>query len=391
MRKRINAVLFYYRLSFLALAGGCQGGSCSLIALQSLCFWQTPLTIPHELRGKPLRTPKKPPPYTTTGMDGGMFFLPLRWTERIGDCRANAMVVPTISTAFTLLIGMIIILNQACLALAPIPVHDGKGQLTQQTSAKKSIKKQAKLSTKAMDFPHGKTFYNGLPASPEIRPHGTTDAITAMQGGSGTVRLTREQTGWFYQAQQPLRYQQLKKEWLQTNIGAVPTLYTLEQLAYKAAFLDVKGMPVWMPLTTWRMVGTPNPWVVSPRVSVGNNTEKAVVNLRVQTEVKVKLGVWYPKVPTALLDVERLQKTAAWLTVQREMLYLKPLVGKGLQLETLPAVSILSLLKAHPDKFPLVLQFSVWLFEGKHTDPSDTLVLELPCHPDIFAVPIYLY
>ncbi|MCX5920350.1 MAG: hypothetical protein NTW61_03350, partial [Candidatus Melainabacteria bacterium] len=27
--------------------------------------------------------------------DGGMFFLPLRWTERIGSCRANAMVVPT--------------------------------------------------------------------------------------------------------------------------------------------------------------------------------------------------------------------------------------------------------------------------------------------------------
>ncbi|MCX5920885.1 MAG: hypothetical protein NTW61_06165 [Candidatus Melainabacteria bacterium] len=30
-----------------------------------------------------------------TGIDGGMFFLPLRWTERIGSCRANAMVVPT--------------------------------------------------------------------------------------------------------------------------------------------------------------------------------------------------------------------------------------------------------------------------------------------------------
>ncbi|MCS6267016.1 MAG: hypothetical protein H2174_05575 [Vampirovibrio sp.] len=24
-----------------------------------------------------------------------MLFLPLRWTERIDDCRANAMVVPT--------------------------------------------------------------------------------------------------------------------------------------------------------------------------------------------------------------------------------------------------------------------------------------------------------
>jgi hypothetical protein len=26
--------------------------------------------------------------------DGGMLFSPLRWTERIDDCRANAMVVP---------------------------------------------------------------------------------------------------------------------------------------------------------------------------------------------------------------------------------------------------------------------------------------------------------
>ena len=29
------------------------------------------------------------------GIDEGMLFLPLRWTERIDDCRANAMVVPT--------------------------------------------------------------------------------------------------------------------------------------------------------------------------------------------------------------------------------------------------------------------------------------------------------
>ena len=301
--------------------------------------------------------------------------------------RGGFQTLPLCCLIFLLILG----LNASCLALAPTPVHDGMGRTKQAIAAKKSTTKQTKLSTKALDFPHGKTFYNGLPANPEIRPHGTTDAITGMQGGSGNVRLTREQTGWFYQAQQPLRYQQLKKAWLQANQGAIPTLYTLEQLAYQAAFLDVKGLPVWIPLTAWRMVGTPNPWVVSPRISVGNNTAQAVVNLRVQTEVKVKLGVWYPKVPTALLDVERLQKSAAWLTVQRETLYLKPLVGKGLQLETLPAVSILSLLKAHPDKFPLVLQFSVWLFEGKQTAPSDTLVLELPCHPDIFAVPIYLY
>jgi hypothetical protein len=29
------------------------------------------------------------------GIDGGMLFLPLRWTERIDGCRAKAMVVPT--------------------------------------------------------------------------------------------------------------------------------------------------------------------------------------------------------------------------------------------------------------------------------------------------------
>jgi hypothetical protein len=213
---------------------------------------------------------------------------------------------------------MVGIYQQAVMALAPTPVHDGMGWGNSTLSSKKSTTKQTKLPTKALDFPHGQTFYNGLPANPAIRSQGTSNAIVGMQSGSGNVRLTKEQTGWFYQAQQPLRYQQLKKNLLQANSGAVPTLYTLEQLAYRAAFLDVKGMPVWMPLTTWRMVGTPNPWVISPRISVGNNTEQAVVNLRVQTEVKVKLGVWYPKVPTALLDIERLQKTAAWLTVQRE-------------------------------------------------------------------------
>ncbi|MCX5920042.1 MAG: hypothetical protein NTW61_01765 [Candidatus Melainabacteria bacterium] len=59
-------------------------------------FWQTPLTIPHELRGKPLPNPQKATRLChQKGIDGGMFFLPLRWTERIDSCRANAMVVPT--------------------------------------------------------------------------------------------------------------------------------------------------------------------------------------------------------------------------------------------------------------------------------------------------------
>jgi hypothetical protein len=281
-------------------------------------------------------------------------------------------------------------------ALAPIPVHDGDTERTPPPKVSATVKPRSNKATisnpKALAFPRGQTFYNGLPTNiPTPRTNGVSDAQATLQHATGNVRLTREQTGWFYQAQQPLQYQQLKTAWLQQNSGATPTLYTLELLAYQAAFATDKGTPVWLPLHRWRMVGTPNPWVVSPRISVENNTTEAIANLHIQTQVKVRLGVWYPKVPTALLDIERLQKTGAWLTLQQESIQLKPLPANGLAVETLPAVSILRLLKAHPDKFPLTFQLSVWLFEGTQTTPSDTLVLELPCHPDIFALPIYLY
>jgi len=54
-----------------------------------------PPTPPANSGGIPLKSPQKATPLCHKGIDGGMFFLPLRWTERIGSRRANAMVVPT--------------------------------------------------------------------------------------------------------------------------------------------------------------------------------------------------------------------------------------------------------------------------------------------------------
>ncbi|MCX5920452.1 MAG: hypothetical protein NTW61_03885 [Candidatus Melainabacteria bacterium] len=39
----------------------------SWLVRQGTAVWQPPDT-PHKVRGKPLTTPKKPPPYATTGM-----------------------------------------------------------------------------------------------------------------------------------------------------------------------------------------------------------------------------------------------------------------------------------------------------------------------------------
>ncbi|MCX5921194.1 MAG: hypothetical protein NTW61_07755 [Candidatus Melainabacteria bacterium] len=50
---------------------------------------------PPQIQGQAPKNPQKANPLCHKGMDEGMFFLPLRWTERIGSCRANAMVVPT--------------------------------------------------------------------------------------------------------------------------------------------------------------------------------------------------------------------------------------------------------------------------------------------------------
>ncbi|MCX5921431.1 MAG: hypothetical protein NTW61_08995 [Candidatus Melainabacteria bacterium] len=67
----------------------------SWLVCQEVPVWAPPDT-PHKPRGTPYGgTALNATPLCHKGMDEGMFFLPLRWTERIGSCRANAMVVPT--------------------------------------------------------------------------------------------------------------------------------------------------------------------------------------------------------------------------------------------------------------------------------------------------------
>jgi hypothetical protein len=62
---------------------------------------------PPQIQGQAPKDPQKATPLChQTGIDGGMFFLPLRWTERIGDCRANAMVVPTGGLSFKFFTGI---------------------------------------------------------------------------------------------------------------------------------------------------------------------------------------------------------------------------------------------------------------------------------------------
>ena len=81
---RLNSI-FSHRLSFLDLAGW---------FVRRLLFGNPP-TPPENSGGTPLKSPQKATHLCHKGIDGGMFFLPLRGTERISSCRANAMVVPT--------------------------------------------------------------------------------------------------------------------------------------------------------------------------------------------------------------------------------------------------------------------------------------------------------
>ncbi|MCX5920342.1 MAG: hypothetical protein NTW61_03310, partial [Candidatus Melainabacteria bacterium] len=71
---------------------------------------------PPQIQGQAPKNPQKATRLChQKGIDGGMFFLPLRWTERIGSCRANAMVVPT---------GWFACLRYLILQLVSIGIHD---------------------------------------------------------------------------------------------------------------------------------------------------------------------------------------------------------------------------------------------------------------------------
>jgi hypothetical protein len=75
----------------------------SLVGLSGGLLFGSPPDTPPQTQGQAPKNPQKATPLCHKGIDGGMFFLPLRWTERIDDCRANAMVVPIGCQAFNLL------------------------------------------------------------------------------------------------------------------------------------------------------------------------------------------------------------------------------------------------------------------------------------------------
>jgi hypothetical protein len=68
--------------------------SLSLVGLSGGACLSTP-RHPPQIQGHAPKDPQKDTPLCHKGIDEGMLFLPLRWTERIDGCRANAMVVPT--------------------------------------------------------------------------------------------------------------------------------------------------------------------------------------------------------------------------------------------------------------------------------------------------------
>ena len=71
-----------------------------MVGLSGDCCLAAP-RHPPQIQGQAPKDPQKATPLChQKGIDGGMFFLPLRWTERIVSCRANAMVVPTFYSSY---------------------------------------------------------------------------------------------------------------------------------------------------------------------------------------------------------------------------------------------------------------------------------------------------
>jgi hypothetical protein len=208
------------------------------------------------------------------------------------------------------------------------------------------------------------------------------------------VQLLKPVSGFYYPADMPLRYQQLKQVWLSTHANAIPTLQQLANLATLANKPLPNAPPVWLPLTQWRLVGAPNPWVITPRVPVQNWGEGGeLTGARVNYTVWVKLGTWYPSAPTALLDMSRLGSTAYWQLVKQATLTLPPQPANSDVFYALPTLSVLGWLQAYPDRWPLQAKLKIELITTENGQPRlvDTATTLLSLHPDCFALPIYLY
>jgi hypothetical protein len=213
-----------------------------------------------------------------------------------------------------------------------------------------------------------------------------------MAGSSvqGSLRLGRDVQGFVYDALSPIRYEQLKLAWLNQHPGETPTPGDLENIAHAAFLTQHSERPLWKTITHWRMVGGPHPWYVVPRVQVENtDSEKAILNIRAIVRVVAEYGVWYPEKKGAITDVKRLQQNVTLFPIAEYTVPLEALAARDVAVKELRPISILSILKAHPDRFPNRLRVQVTLMDK--TCVADTHTLALFLYTDVFSLPIFLY
>jgi hypothetical protein len=202
-------------------------------------------------------------------------------------------------------------------------------------------------------------------------------------------------TGLYYPAEAPLKYQALKQTWVQTHGASLPSVYELAELAWLAHETLEGGQPVWLRLNAWRLNDGPKPWVVTPRVQVANTSlNEAVLNWRVRYTYEALLAYWYPVAPSGLLDIHKFRSKRHWISLATGAVTQEALAPSEDALRWLPSIQLLNVLQAHPDEWCHQLRLT---FELQRMDPNtpphteDVLTVQLTLHPDLFILPIYLY
>ncbi len=211
--------------------------------------------------------------------------------------------------------------------------------------------------------------------------------------------LSLPNTGFYYQAQEPLRYETLKQRWFEAHPQGLPTLAQLEALALLAHQESTGLEPVWLPLKSpWRLYTGPKPWVLTPKVEVVNDSTQAALNLHIKHTLSACFGVWYAHGTTAILNLGPLLPAKPVCHALKSTLSpVCPLAGKQRRLVALPPLSLLGLLQAYPDRWPNTLALKLQLFQGVPTKTTKGLAplaqhtLALTLKPDYMALPIYLY